>query len=672
MAPNFRPPAVPLVTVDPYFSVWSAADRLYDDHTRHWTNKRHSMAGIVWIDGQARAFMGKVGLDENDTSSEPAPLEQTRREVLPLSSRYAFEGEGVSLEVDFTTPLLMDRLEVLSRPASYVTFNVRSTDGKPHHVKLYFDVSAELCVNTPDQKVVWSRRSVRRDIEAMRIGTEEQPVLQRAGDDVRIDWGYLYLVSPPSATVQTQTCIHGYGVRKRFIETGDVPPSDDERMPRAADDDTPVLAAVVDFGRVGDAEKSHYFVLAYDDVKSIEYFGTPLEAYWRRSGMSTDDMLAAAVEQYGRLMEACGAFNRQLAAESAAAGGEKYKDMLSLAYRQAIAAHKLVADENGEILFLSKECFSNGCIGTVDVSYPSIPLFLRYNPELVKGMMRPIFRYANTERWPYDFAPHDVGCYPKANGQVYGENKLEYQMPIEECGNMLIMAAAVSLFGNDAQFAERHWELLSKWANYLAEYGLDPQNQLCTDDFAGHLAHNANLSVKAIIGLGAYSVMCGMLGKAEEKAEYFQMAGRMAKQWEDMAAAGDHYKLTFDGSAETWSMKYNLVWDRLFGLHLFSGSIIENELAHYIARRNRYGTPLDNRNTYTKADWLVWCASFAKTPEQFEQMIAPLWDFLNESPSRVAFSDWYDTVTGKQVGFQNRTVVGGVFIKLLQPVAAKE
>ena len=55
--------------------------------------------------------------------------------------------------------------------------------------------------------------------------------------------------------------------------------------------------------------------------------------------------------------------------------------------RQTLAAHKLVLDENGEVLYVSKECFSNGCAVTVDVSYPSIPLFLIYNPELVKGMI---------------------------------------------------------------------------------------------------------------------------------------------------------------------------------------------------------------------------------------------------------------------------------------------
>ena len=249
-------------------------------------------------------------------------------------------------------------------------------------------------------------------------------MLQRVGDDVRIDWGYAYLAVANSPAVRT--AVQPYRMRRQFIESGDIAQHDDERAPRAVSDDMPVMAAVFDFGEVGSAVSRANAVLAYDDIKSIEYFGKPLEAYWRRNGRSFDGMLRDTLLQAEEIIARCDAFDRQLSDEGAHAGGSKYAELLSLAYRQSIAAHKLVVDENGEILFLSKECFSNGCIGTVDVSYPSIPLFLRYNPELVKGMMRPIFRYAASEQWMFPFAPHDVGCYPKANGQVYGENKLEY------------------------------------------------------------------------------------------------------------------------------------------------------------------------------------------------------------------------------------------------------
>lgn len=661
MTHQFRPPSVPLVVADPYFSVWSATDHLYDDHTLHWTNKRNSMVGMIRIDGKSRRFMGKVELADAKYE-EPPVMNQKSLKVDPLTSTYLFEGDGIELEVSFTTPLLPDDLDLLSRPASYVNFCVRSIDGIPHDVKVYFDVSGEWCVNNPDQNIVWSRKTINDNIIAMSMGTEEQPILKRVGDDTRIDWGYSYLVSPQTSSLKT--VIHSYQVRKQFVETGQLPSSDDEHQPRLAEDDTPVMAAVLEFDQINNHQTSDYIIVAYDDIHSIEYFGKPLDAYWRRNGTTFEEMLVSVVEQYDEIQKKCEDFNLKLINDSKSVGGEKYKDILSLAYRQAIAAHKLVIDEKGEVLFLSKENFSNGCIATVDVSYPSIPLFLRYNPELVKGMMRPIFRYAGSEDWKFNFAPHDVGCYPKANGQVYGENKLENQMPIEECGNMLIMAASVCIYEKNANFAKENWVLLTNWANYLIENGLDPDNQLCTDDFAGHLAHNTNLSIKAILGIGAYSIMCNMLDEKDGEV-YYQSAKEMAAKWVRMASADDHYKLTFGSTPDTWSLKYNLVWDQLFGLHLFPGDIVEQEIPFYISKQNKFGTPLDNRNTYTKSDWLVWCASMAKSKEDFEQMITPLWDSLNESPSRVPFTDWYDTVTGKQMNFQNRSVVGGLFIKLL-------
>lgn len=662
MTTNFRPPSVPLVTVDPYFSVWSAADHLYDDHTRHWTNKIHGMVGLAIIDGKPRRFMGKVSLQDQSEFPEPEALVQTDLTVEPVTTRYTFQGEGIELKVQFTTPLLLDDLDLLSRPVTYVTFQVRAMDGESHQVKIYLDVTGEWCVHTPDQQVTWEHHVIDGQLNVMSMGTVEQPILQLAGDDTRIDWGYMVLAVPRTSSIQT--VIHSVTSRGPYVENGQLPSEDDQHQPRAVSDNMPVMAAEMDMGIVQEVPVTQFLMLAYDDIHAIEYFHQPLDAYWKRNGLTFHEMLLVAADQYKEIMQRCERFNRELLTESQAAGGEKYRDILALTYRQAIAAHKLVADEAGDVLFFSKENFSNGCIATVDVSYPSIPLFLRYNPELIKGMMRPIYKYAMSRDWTFDFAPHDVGTYPKANGQVYGENKLEDQMPIEECGNMLLMAAAVCKYEGNADFAREHWEPLTKWAGYLLQNGLDPENQLCTDDFAGHLAHNANLSIKAILGIAAYSYMCDKLN-IQEGASYLAAAQNMANEWVSMADAGDHYKLTFDSGPDTWSMKYNLVWDRLLDLHLFPQEIAAKELQYYMDKQNRYGLPLDSRDTYTKSDWLVWCASMSSTQAQFESLISPLWDFMNETFARVPVTDWYDTITTEQKNFQNRSVVGGFFIQLL-------
>ena len=170
-----------------------------------------------------------------------------------------------------------------------------------------------------------------------------------------------------------------------------------------------------------------------------------LKSAWNNDGTTIKEAIKNAAGEYKKLHKKAVDFSTDLFERAKKAGGKKYAELVSGAYRQVIGAHKVAIDENGEMLFISKECFSNGCASTVDVSYPSIPLFLVYNPEFVKGMLRQVYKFVSTDKWKFDFAPHDVGQYPLLNGQVYGLNRetnelsINSQMPVEESGNMIIM-----------------------------------------------------------------------------------------------------------------------------------------------------------------------------------------------------------------------------------------
>lgn len=666
---TFRPPAVPLVTVDPFFSIWSFSDTLAGDVTRHWTGQPHALLGLARIDGQPYRFLGLETEDRSRPVGELPAMEQTGLEVRATQTRYAFAGSGVRLEVSFMAPLLPDDLMLSSRPVNYLVISAVSTDGKTHRVELYLDIGGDLCADNPGQASFKGQPAPFGGLRGVGLQQQEPGTpLAKSGDNQRIDWGTAYLLTTAPAA---QAVVASDQVRLVFGQTGSLDLSLADNLkprPRPTENLIGAVSCLLETGPDTAAEPA-VFLLAYDDIVSIDYFGRPTPAYCFKDGASFAEIIAMARDAYPLLKARCDAFDEQLWADCERAGGAAYASLASLAYRQAFAAHKLIADEDGQAVFLSKECFSNGCIGTVDVSYPSIPLFLVYQPELVRGMMRPIFRFAASEAWPYDFAPHDVGQYPRATGQVYGlregELFLDKQMPVEECGNMLIMMAAACRADGDLSLARRHLEQLGKWAGYLRQYGQDPGEQLCTDDFAGHLAHNANLAVKAIVGLGAYAWLLEQCGRPSEAEATRREALAMARTWQQMANDGDHTRLTFDGEG-TWSMKYNLLFDHLLELNLFDQVRVEQDLRFWLDQQNRYGLPLDSRASYTKADWLVWCAALSDDPVQVRRLIQPLWRFYHESGSRVPMTDWYDTISGRAIHFRNRTVMGGLFALLLK------
>ncbi|HEX8502906.1 MAG TPA: DUF4965 domain-containing protein [Pyrinomonadaceae bacterium] len=658
----FRPPAVPLVTHDPYFSVWSFSDTLAGDRTRHWTGAFHGMVSMARVDGKPYLLMGQ------SYGPLPEPMRQARVEVLPTRTLYEFEAGGVRVTLTFMSPLLPHDPEVMSRPVTYLTWDASATDGREHRVSLYFDATAEFAVNTTYEKVVWSRLKA-GGLGVLTFGSQLQPVLERSGDDLRIDWGYLHLSVPPSWGGR-DVIAWNQAARRGFAASGALSDSDDTRQPRMAREETPVLAAATDLGAVGAKAVSRHLMLAYDDRHSIEYFGRRLRPFWRRGGAEADGLLKDAARDYLALRERCERFDAELMADLRRAGGEEYARLAALAFRQTIAAHKLAADWDGTPLFFSKENFSNGSIATVDVTYPSAPFFLLFNPRLLEAQLRPVLDYAASPRWRFPFAPHDLGTYPLANGQTYGgrETSEENQMPVEESGNMLLLVAALARADGDARLAEKYWPLLTKWAEYLRSKGMDPENQLSTDDFAGHLAHNTNLSLKAVLALGSYAALCEMTGRKAEAQTYRREAREMAARWARMADDGDHFRLAFDKPG-TWSQKYNLVWDRLLGLNLFPPEVARREISFYKRKQNAYGLPLDNREGYTKLDWIVWTATLAESDEDFRALVRPAYRFAHETPDRVPLADWYGTADGKQRGFQARSVVGGVYVKMLADAA---
>jgi hypothetical protein len=644
------------------------ADRLNGETTRHWTRRPHPLVSLIRVDGKTYRLMGA------EPRNLPA-MESSVAQVFPTRTVYTFGDGHVGVRLTFMTPSLPDDLDVLARPLTYLTWEVTSTDGREHAVSIYDSTSALLTVNAPSQKVEWKREAF-GGLTALRAGTVDQTLLQPAGDDTRIDWGHIYVAAPSS---QARAAIGSSAdLIASFVERGTLPDRDDDRMPRAADDREPCLAFVFDLGKVeegrvdrGNPEAgkvSRHLMIAYDEIYAIKFLGQKLRPFWRRNGAEPADLVRVAERDYASLVDRCEAFDRELMADLTRAGGVRYARMAALAYRQTLAGCGLAADANKQPMIFPKENSSNGCVATVDVIYPAAPQFLLMGPTYAKALVAPALVYSTSPRWKFPFAPHDVGTYPQANGQAYGggeDSKNEADMmPVEESGNMILLCAAIAKMDGNADFASKWWPQLTRWEAYLEKYGEDPENQLCTDDFMDHLAHNANLSVKAILAIAAYGELCKMRGDAAAGAKYLALARDNARHWMKMAADGDHYRIAFD-RPKTWSQKYNLVWDKLLGLDIFPPEVARQEVAHYKKAMQRYGVPLDSRTRLTKTDWCLWSATLASDRGDFEAIVAPIYDYLNDTTARLPFVDSYVTDNRRSDGMRARPVIGGVFIKML-------
>jgi hypothetical protein len=571
-------------------------------------------------------------------------------DVQATQTHYVFTCGKIELKLTFSAPLFMDNLNLLSRPVNYISYTIKSTDGNSHKVQLYFEASPLWSLDSPTQESV-SKSFESNNMVFLKTGSKEQNVLGKKGDDIRIDWGYFYLAAEKANT--NYTIGNSRKLKAEFVN------GSFKNSEKSGENENSNLALMKTFGNI--KQTSGKIMVGYDDIYSIQYFGKNLRPYWNSTNDQTIvSQFQKANTEYDVLIHKCNTFDSELMTKATQSGGRKYAELCALAYRQAITAHKLVKAPNGDLLFLSKENFSNGSIGTVDVTYPSAPLFLYYNPELAKGLLNAIFYFSESHKWEKPYPSHDVGTYPLANGQTYGGD-----MPVEESGNMLILTAAIAVIDGNANYAAKHWDVLTTWAKYLIDKGLDPDNQLCTDDFSGHFAHNTNLSVKAILGVASYGRMAEMLGKKDIAGQYTTKAREMAKEWINMANDGDHFRLVFD-KQNTWSQKYNLVWDKLLHLDIFPKEVFDKEIAYYLTKQNKFGLPLDNRETYTKTDWIMWTATFSKDKTTFEKFIDPIYLFMNETPDRMPLSDWTYTDKPESRGFRARSVVGGFYIKMLQ------
>ena len=597
-------------------------------------------------------------------------LTQRSVTVLPLRTIYVFEGGGVELTLTFLSPTLPHDLELVSRPASYVTFQVRATDARrARRRRLLRRVGPDRGQRAEPEGGVGARERNDRPADACASARRTQPVLAKDGDNLRIDWGHS--MSP---------CPRQSGTTTRIARDIDAPPQlrgqgraarrPTTRSRRGAmDDRAPVLAVAFALGSVGAAPVRRHVIVAYDDEWAVEYLGRAgarLVAPQRRRRAGDAPRRRG---DYARLVTASESYDAALMRDLRAAR----RRGRSRAWRRWRSGRRWPRTSWSPMprparpLYFSKENFSNGCMGTVDVTYPSSPFFLLFCAELLAAQLRPVLEYAASPRWKFPFAPHDLGRYPKANGQVYGggEKTEENQMPVEESGNMLLMLGALATLHDDV----------------VAE-----QAVLADDREVGRVSREQRL-------------------RPREPAvdRRLRRAPRAQREPVDQGDPG-HRRRRGSGRASrrqagggSPARRWRPAWPpsgtrpRPTAITIASPSTardLEPEVQPGVGHSAGL-SPVPRARAAARAGLLQ---DGSRTPTACRSTAAPTtrratgscgprpsptrrptsrrssrrcYAFLDETPDRVPFSDWYSTTSGLKRGFQARSVVGGVFVPLL-------
>lgn len=347
--------------------------------------------------------------------------------------------------------------------------------------------------------------------------------------------------------------------------------------------------------------------------------------------------------------------DNKIAQDSLAAGGKDYLIATTLATRQAFGALQLVGDSTKPYLFL-KEISSNGNTQTVDVVFPFHPILLYLNPELLKLMLDPLFENQESGHYPNKYSIHDLGThYPNATGHPDGADEA---MPLEECGNMLIMTLVYAQRTKDKDFLNKHYKILDQWAQYLIDEALIPAKQISTDDFAGPLENQTNLALKGMIGIQAMASIANLTGDTVTGANYTNIARSYIDKWQTLGIAHDanppHTTLSY-GVNNTHGLLYNIYCDKLLATDLVPQEIYDMQSEFYPTVVEKYGVPLDTRHAYTKNDWEMFVAAVASqsTRDMFFQKIAT---WIAETPANRAMTDLYEVPDGRYVVLQSASL----------------
>jgi hypothetical protein len=586
--------------------------------------------------------------------SGPSVANQTSFEYTSTRSVFTLSVDGkVGMNVTFLSPVEPTDLRRQSIPASYMNVEVFSIDGAEHKVQLYSDVSAEWAsgdrsaiaewdfgniksapskradpatgystmqtVTVPDSSTASSNLSSTAAVSSQNEGTTTSPSSPSttatgtalpggityhrfyrrdqqvfAENSDQASWGnWIYACNHEGLTYSNGGV--DADVRGAFINSG-VLDNDLNTNFRAISNQWPVFAFALDLGSVGSSPASALFTLTLSQEQAIQFeYATnkvqQLPPLWTSYFSSELDLVSFFYNDWANAQTSATNIDTKVSTNSLTNAGHDYLTITSLAVRQVFATTQLAGSQDSYHLFM-KEISSNGDMQTVDVIFPAFPLFIYFNPDLGRLLLEPLFINQEAGNWPAAYAIHDLGVFPNATGHNGGNAE---NQPLEECGNMIIMALAVAQkTSSGADYLNQHYNILKQWNDYLVLDSLIPSNQISTDDFAGSLANQTNLALKGIIGIEAMAIIANITGHTNDAKNFTNIAHDYITKWQKLGIAQGtngslaHTTLAY-GMPNTHGLLYNLYADAWVKTNIVPRSVYKMQSNFYPTVAMQYG-----------------------------------------------------------------------------------
>ncbi|KAI1262180.1 DUF1793-domain-containing protein [Xylariaceae sp. FL1019] len=757
-ASTLTPHVLPLAVRNPYLSFWltTARNAPWDDWPRFWRDQTVGFAIMAAVPGNQTVYP-LLGRPQDFLHQHPSSYNVTFPEyqgatfdASTTNLTYAIQESDIKIILSFLSPITPTSTLRQSLPASYLTCHVEGSSD----VSLYLDVNGEFVSGFSESAIEWrlsehgrgsSSSEGHGSLKTWSIARRSELLFTEHDD--RAEWGTLHVTAP--ADIEHQAG-ESHQTRRMFAESSSLKNQVDDKF-RGIFEDEPIFAFSKTFklgnnssATSGVQHDSVLFTFALTQDPVVQFASarglTLMRPLWTSRFPQVHDMLHFHYHDFSTASFLARNYSDQLAKDAYTSGSQDYQDIVALSARQVLGATQFSGTPESPIIFL-KEISSNGNFQTIDVIFPAFPFFLYTNPQWLSYLLEPLLEHQLSGQYPNEYSMHDLGShFPNATG--HGDGQDEY-MPVEECGNMLIMGLALANalrdhtppafdykslpgiqslpspvthslsmdeYGMDRTYEQlattgpkvavkwlnRAYKLWDQWTGYLVEFSLIPENQLCTDDFAGWLSNQTNLALKGIVGIRAMSGIAEMVGKESEAKKYNDIAVKYIEKWQEYGLSRDktHAKLAYTWYG-SWTTLYNLYADALLCFHLDATSSTDysqeslseqqplgDETTHrhkakqfipdsvyqmqsdwYHNVLQKYGLPLDNRALYTKSDWEFFAAAITSKSVRTE-ILQHVATWVNETTSDRPFTDLYETEgRGERTGhnFKARPVVGGHF-----------